>query len=277
MKNIFTILSLLLFAVAFGQTGPATTVNGKVTYNYLPAGTNNRIFLTKNASTLQLESMTGRLLSDSEYNQLFYVNNATTFTVTPTIGERGVPVANTLNYNIIPNSDVFTAASINQGIGSVFSDVGNGAQVRSAGNKTATTTYTLSLAYTRLGVATNEIKTATYTPVVPQWSGVSSVTDFSNYGEINGEGFQKYIQTNSVISKVVSPENKYIWFIVNNGTGQILDGNNFVQTIGTFGDGVSEFYRKSLVLTLNDGTTATVYLIRSRNTKTLTDFTYKSN
>lgn len=208
-----------------------------------------------------------------------YQNLSASFSISPTQGERGVAIPITVNYNIASNDDVITAASINQGIGSVLANVNAGAKSVSGGSKTANTTYTLTLNFTRNGVPQTQTTNATYNSRVPQWAGWSSATDFSTYAELEAEvNLQKYIQSNSAITKSFSPDGEYIWFITTNATGQILDGNNFVQTVGTWGDGVSEFYRKSLSLTLADGSTsATVYLYRSRNVKTLSNFTYKSN
>src|SRR5690606_22634671 len=139
----------------------------------------------------------------------------------------------------------------------IMSDIDDGSKSVSGGSRTGNTTYTMSLEYTRQGNPETESVNATYTSRIPQWAGWSSEEDFTNsYSTINTEAdFQKYIQSNSAITKEFSPDGEYIWFIITNGTGNIYDGNNFLQSVGTWGDGVSEFYRKSLTLTLADGTT----------------------
>lgn len=291
MKNLITFLLLTIVAITNAQP-PITTKVDKINIKTADLGNRfdsialwakNKEFKHMPISTLGTLISTPNEFTEEQREEildLIYKPNQTTFSVATAAGERGISTAVTLNYNIISNDDVFTAASINQSVGSVLSNVNAGAQSVSGGSRTASTTYTLSMTYNRNGVSTPETKTATYSTYVPQWAGVSSATDFTNsYATINGDaGLQKYIQASSTITKVVSPSAQYVWFIVTNATGQILDGNNFVQTVGTWDDGVSEFYRKSLTLTLADGTTsATVYLIRSRNTKTLTSFTYKSN
>lgn len=209
---------------------------------------------------------------------LIYVNNVSTISVSPSSGERGVNTSLTVNYNINPNDDVFGTASINQGIGDVTNDIGDGNKSTSGGTSSINKTFTLSLNFVRDGVGQTDSKNATYNSYIPQWAGWSSKDDFlDNYSTISSQAnFQKFIQSSASITKQVSPSGEYVWFISNKNNATILDGNNFVQTVGTWGDGTSEFYRKSLNLTLSDGITAvTVYLYRSRNTKTLSNFTYK--
>lgn len=218
-------------------------------------------------------------LSESQHERvldLIYINNSSSFSVNPTSGERGINNSLNLNYNIISNDDVFTAASINQGIGSVFANINTGTNTVSGGTTTQNKTFTLTLAFTRNDVATTETKSATYTTYVPQFAGVSVQTDFADLAAIVAESnLQKFIQASAAINKQSSPTAQYIWFVSTKNNATILDQNNFGQTVGTWGDGVSEFYRKSLVITLADGSTETVYLYRTRNVKTLTNFTYK--
>lgn len=55
MKKAINILFLFIGLVAFAQTGPTQTINGKVIYGYRPAGSGNTIYLTVNPTTNQLE------------------------------------------------------------------------------------------------------------------------------------------------------------------------------------------------------------------------------
>lgn len=287
MKKIILILILLLPTFLFSQ------ILGKPSKFYFGVKFPNQTLETSTDSLMLpvfdqdsvLNSFIYKkdIITDAQIDWIrsqMYSNHNTSFSVSPSQGERGISVAVSVNYNIVSNDDEFTSASINQGIGSVLANIDTGAKSASGGNRTASTTFTLSLEYDRAGTPETENRNATYTSRVPQWSGWSSKEDFADdYTEINSEpDFQKYIQSNSSITKNVSPEGQYVWFIVTNGTGQVFDGNNFVQSVGPWGDGVSEFYRKSLALTLADGTTtATVYLIRSRTVKTLSNFTYRTN
>lgn len=209
---------------------------------------------------------------------LIYVDFTSTITLTTPTGERGVSVTPTVNYNITSGYDVITAATITAPVGNVLADVDGGAKSKSGGANVASKTYTLAITYTRNGVAQPvNNKSATYTAFVPQWAGWSSLTDFTTYAGITGAStLQKYLQSSASISKVNNPVNDYIWFISNKSSATVLDGNNFVQSVGNWSSTTSEFISKSLVLTLADGvTTSTVYLYRSYAPKTLTSFTYK--
>jgi len=207
---------------------------------------------------------------------LIYRNSTSSISVLPLAGERGLSTAISVSYNIVSNQDVFTSASINQGIGSVLSNVNAGTQTISGGNKSNTTAYTLSMTYNRNGTPVNESKTATYTTYIPQWIGVSTATDFTTYSAITSAGLEKFVQASPSLQKIVNPTAQYVYLISNNSAARVYDGNNFLQTSGAFNDGVSEFYTRSFSLTLADGTTTgTVYLYRSRNLKTLSNITYK--
>lgn len=205
---------------------------------------------------------------------LIYINGTSAFSVSPSSGERGVSTALTVNYNIVSNDDVFGTASINQGIGDVSADIDEGASTASGGSSVVNKSFTLTLNYTRQGEAVEETKSATYTTYTPQWRGVSAETDFTTYSGLNGE-LTKFVQSSAATSMTISPSDEYVWFVSNKSNAVIKDGNGFTQTIGTWGDGVSEFYTKSLSLTLADGSTVeTVYLYRTRNTKTFTNLTF---
>lgn len=216
-------------------------------------------------------------LSESQHERvldLIYINGTSTFSVSPSSGERGVSTSLTVNYNIVSNDDIFGTASINQGIGDVSADIDEGASTASGGSSVVNKSFTLTLNYTRQGVAEEETKSATYTAHIPQWRGVSAETDFTTYAGLNGE-LTKFVQSSAATSMTISPSDDYIWFVSNKSNAVIKDGNGFTQTIGTWGDGVSEFYTKSLSLTLADGSTVeTVYLYRTRLTKSFTNLTY---
>ena len=206
---------------------------------------------------------------------LIYQNSVNSISLSSITGERGASTALTVFYNILTKDDVFTSASINNGIGNVLPQINTGTQIVSAGNASQNKTWTLAMAYNRNGVARTENKTATYTTYVPQFAGVSASTDFTTLAEIIAASLQKFVQSSAAINKQSSPTAQYIWFVSTKNNATILDQNNFNQSVGVWGDGTSEFYRKSLVITLADSTTETVYLYRSRQVKTLVNFTYK--
>lgn len=191
---------------------------------------------------------------------LIYQNNTSTLTVSPASGERGISQAVNVNYSITPGNDVFTAASINQGIGAV--SWGDGSHTVSGGGQTQTTTYTLTKNFTRNGTTQSQTQTVTYSAYVPQWSGLSTATDFTTYSQINSAGLQKSVQSSTTLTNSVIAGAK-AWFITTKANGTVT-GNGFTYSIGVWGDTTVFFWRKSVNLTLADGTTAVVYFIRSR-------------
>lgn len=205
---------------------------------------------------------------------LLYKNSVSSISVAPAIGEKGVSVPLTVTYNILSNDDQFTAATINNGIESVLEFVDNGVQNVSGGSWLSSLVFVLGMKYSRRNNPIEELKTAGYTAVIPQWSGISALADFTSYAGISA-ALTKYVQSSPTISRQFSPAGQYLWFISTKNNALIHDGNNFTQTIGNWNDGVSEFYKKQISLALNDGTLADVYLYRTRNLKTFGNLTYK--
>jgi hypothetical protein len=207
--------------------------------------------------------------------ELIYKNNVSTFAVSPVSNEKSVLTALNLNFNIQANDDVFTAASINQGIGSILADVNGGAKNISGGSSLVTKAFTMTLNYTRNGLPLSENKTVTFFAYTPQFAGVSASADLTTYAAMSAD-LQKFVQSSPVLVKQSSPTAQYVWFVSTKNNATILDQNNFQQTVGAWNDGVSEFYLKSISLILANGVASeTVYVYRSRNVKTLTNFTYK--
>lgn len=205
---------------------------------------------------------------------LLYKNSVSSISVAPAIGEKGVSVPLTVTYNILSNDDLFTAATINNGIESVLEFVDNGVQNVSGGSRLSSLVFVLGMKYSRRNNPIEELKTAGYTAVIPQWSGISALADFTTYAGISA-ALTKYVQSSQTISRQFSPAGQYLWFVSTKNNALIQDGNNFTQTVGNWNDGVSEFYKKQISLALNDGTLADVYLYRTRNLKTFGNLTYK--
>lgn len=214
-------------------------------------------------------------LNQNQYNSLvamLYNPKTVSFGVSPVNGEKGVDAALTLNYNITANDDSIVSADINQGIGNVALMSGS----VSGGTKKATTSYILTISYKdNLDVAKISNHTTSYNAYVPQWYGFHKNDDITTYADLSSY-LTKVIQSSSTIQQSVSPNNDYIYFVVTKGNAKIFDQNNFEQTVGTWGDGVSEFYKKSIIVTLQDNTTETLFVYRTRNMKTITQpFIYK--
>lgn len=212
----------------------------------------------------------------SKLLDLIYKNQVSSISIVPAFGEKGVAVPLALSYQIQSNDDIFESAGINNGIGSVTDKINAGMQAVNLGGYKSTVAFNLSLSFTRKELPQNEIRTATYNAYLPQWAGSSAAADFLNLNQIGNAGIQKYIQASASVEKLMSPADEYIWFISSKADAIIKDGNNFVQTLGEWNDGASEFYRRSFLLTLADGVTmAEVFYYRSRNKKTFSNLTFK--
>lgn len=210
---------------------------------------------------------------------LVYSNNSSFIQTLPSSGERGITTAVTVRYQINPNDDVFTSASINQGIGAVLYD--NAPHDVSGGNRSQDITYTLTKNFTRNGSAATETQSTTYITLLPQFYGVSTNADLSGitYTAISGvltKTVQQPVQ--NIISTVSTNNSQYVYFITATSSGLVKDNNNFTYPIGAWGDtsGAVYFWRKPFTITLNDNSTATLYLIRSAVVPTvnLNNFTF---
>lgn len=214
-------------------------------------------------------------LTELQYQKLvalLYTNNITSIAVNPQSGEKGVSTPITVIYNINTGDDVFTSASINQGIGSVLANINQGTINVSGGSKTDTTTYSLSYTYTRNGLTNTEVKSANYVAYFPQWRGISadSTLDAANYATLNSN-LTKTVQNTSAANTLsidVAPINQYIYFISTKANASITN-NGFLTDIQPWGDTVTGgFWRKSITVTLADSTTTTLYIYRTRQTRT---------
>lgn len=215
-------------------------------------------------------------LNQNEYDRfkdLIYVDHETSFSLSPLTGEKGVNQEISVNVKIDSNDDEITYAFINQGIGNILpyvDDDTHGISQTVSNN----VTYTLYINYIKNGETSAETTTTTYTAYTPQFAGFSSATDYTTYSAL-AAALQKYVQSGTKITKSMSPTNQYIWFVSNNPNTTIYDNNMFAQTVGNWNDTTKEFWKKSITLTLANGsTTSTVYLFRSRDTKTFSNFNY---
>lgn len=256
-----------------------TDVDGNVFFtadsNSTPSVMNHNLLLNLQGGKIPNEFFH---LSSSQYTRvldLLYTENETSIRVEPSFGERGVVTNLNLTYNIVSNDDEIISASINNGIGEVLSEVNTGVKTVSLGSFKVSKTYTLTITFKRKGQTMTQNFTSTYDAFIPQFAGVSENVDFSNYATMSSQ-LSKYVQASANISKITSPTDKYIWFISNKPSATVLDQNNFLQTVGIWGNNLTEFWTKPITITLADGvTTSTVYLYRSRNKKTLISFGYK--
>lgn len=211
---------------------------------------------------------------------LVYENYTASFSISPSFGERGVDNSLSLNYNIASKDDIVYYAEINPGSENVINNVDSGSKSITGLSSKVSVTYTLSVGVVRNGdtlASTNY--PFTYSAYTPQYAG-AEIDSFlvDNVVDLDNSYLTKYVQSSTSINITISPSGEYVWFISNKSNATIKDGNDFTQSVGDWGDVSAEFWKKTEVLTLADGTTtSTVYYYRSRLPKTLSNFTYKIN
>lgn len=274
MKKLLIILVFASFQTLFSQTQVFKT---KVKFENVdnivsPIGDSVRIPILNEAGVMQ--SLPKYLIitqaQQDWIKSQMYTNHSATFTVSPSSGERGVDTSITVNYNISSNDDEITSASINQGIGSVLSDVDTGAKTVSGGTTAESKSWQLSIGYTRNGTPGSQNRTATYTATNPKWQGVSSsVSDVTvdSYTDLTaGNGFTKFISASgSMTINLNNNTGQYVWFISTQNVNKIT-ASGFDTTIGDWDDEGAFFWKKSIpgFKLANGTTTATMYVYRTR-------------
>lgn len=275
MKTLFKIFILLSSLFCFSQN-PSIMPNGiRITNSEEVSNITDstRIAVIDENNILKYWISKGDIITQAQQDWIaaqLYTNHSATFTVSPSSGERGVSTAITVNYSISSNDDVITSASINQGIGSVLSDVDTGAKTVSGGTTAETKSWQLAIGYTRNGTPGSQNRTATYTATNPKWQGVgSSVSDVTvdSYTDLTvGNGFTKFISASgSMTINLNNDTGQYVWFISTQNINKIT-ASGFDTTIGAWNDDGVFFWKKAVSgFKLADGTTtATMYVYRTR-------------
>ncbi|SFU77117.1 hypothetical protein SAMN05216480_12318 [Pustulibacterium marinum] len=273
MKNLLTILALFFCLFTQAQGNPTPLPNGlRVDLTKLPRRPIDSVDLI--AGIDRKGVLVG--ISKYEVNPAEYTNYTFSINRTPSSGERGVVNSYSINYNLVSNNDSITTATISQGVGNVLANVDQGTQSITGLTTTTNITYTLSINYERLGVSGSNSTSTTFNTYVPQWAGTTTLSDFDGtYATIEAQpNVLKYIQNNDNITRTMSPANEYIVFVSTNGNATIKDGNGFAQSVGSWGDATKEFQRKTITLSLADGSTTTAYFYRTTSLKTFTNLDY---
>lgn len=274
-KLIFLLVILISPFLSFGQT---QTFKTKVRFEKvdnindfdspIPLDSLRVAFLDENGTMWSLPKY--RIITQAQQDWIkaqMYTNHSASISVSPSSGERGVNTSVTVSYSIASNDDVITSASINNGIGSVLSDVNQGNKSVSGGTKSQNTTYTLSIGYTRNGVSGTGTHSATFTTYIPKWYGASetlediTVNDYSELSELN-----KVVSSASTMNFTHNSTNdEYVWFVSSVNTNKIT-ASGFDTTVGNWNDPTAFFWRKAVSsFKLANGTdTTTVYIYRTR-------------
>jgi hypothetical protein len=132
---------------------------------------------------------------------------------------------------------------------------------------------TLDLSQTAQTIVTNYDETVSF--YAPQFYGklasgtlepasfaVASLTSISD---------AKYIQSNDSKTVTAAYANQYAFFITNSNSTVIKDANDFPFTIGGWASTTDFIIKKTITITLANGTTETMYLYRTRETVSATE------
>lgn len=216
-----------------------------------------------------------------------YVNNEFSLTGDPLEGEAGVPTTVNIDYNIISNDDIITRAYISKAnveYVDVTGDVNQGIQTIAIPDITIDTIITLTVEFTRRGIAMTQEKDINYAAVLPQWYGTSVRSDMGfpgfvpmptpSYDTLEIQ-LNKVIQQSPEIEVDLAPEEEYIWFVSNKANARI-SASGFNTTIGDWDSTTAFFIKQTADLVLSDGiTTVSLTFYRTRETLTHSDITYK--
>lgn len=272
MKKLLIILVFASFQTLFSQTQVFKT---KVKFENVdnivsPIGDSVRIPILNEAGVMQ--SLPKYLIITQAQQDWIraqmYENLQLYFYVSAYNIERGVPTDITLSCQMISNDDVITAASINQGIGSVLDKVDTGEFQIIVPNVSVSTSWSLTVNYLRNGESGTASKVTSISKINPKWMGASETLEdvtVNDYALLNEE-LTKVISNLSYLNFTHNTTNdEYVWFISPSNINKIT-ASGFDTTIGSWGDPEAFFWKKSLTnFKLSNGIdTVTLYLYRSR-------------
>jgi len=211
--------------------------------------------------------------TDTEYTNIIEsITGSITVTASTDLTEieQGLYVAATYTATVNHEDVLITSIKLN----GVTQPVTTGTTVvSSVSNIKVTTTYTLVVLYTRLGVPGTYTDVQTINAYVPQFAGSSATSDYDAAG-VGTISLTKFIQSDSILEYNTTFTGQYSWFILNDDTANIFDQNGL-----QFADGVwagDDYYnKKSGTITLADSSVAAVSLYRSATTLTSDGINFK--
>ena len=188
---------------------------------------------------------------------LIFVNAVLSLSVTPTTFEKNKQTTATWTYTITLNDNTLSSITFD-GVNLDLNLSGN-----QSFNIFGTTSKQIDTVYVE---NSTDSKTATSTALEPQYYGVSDQENFNGSTYLNLTNLTKTVQSSPSISQTISPNNQYVYFLSTKSNAVIRDGNGFNNT--------ADFEITLISVEYADGGNQTLYQYRSKNTKTLTNFTY---
>ena len=183
---------------------------------------------------------------------------------TPSSFEKGVATSIDYEYTIVVNDENITQIIWDGVTTSIapfpLTGVANDAAAVVSSNRVLQITTVESGAISNL--------TLNSTHRVPQWRGVSVLTDMTGlYADMNTE-LTKVVQSGASQTALFSLTAEYVYFVSTKSNATITDGNNCPITIGPWGVGTPGFYTKSIAVTLADGSIENLTIYRGRLVQT---------
>tara|TARA_R110000772_G_scaffold209651_1_gene320248 strand:- start:46 stop:1011 length:966 start_codon:yes stop_codon:yes gene_type:complete len=200
---------------------------------------------------------------------LVYVQSAVSFTTDKDTLEKGLVTNVVFNFTVTENDDTLVSAVL----GGVVQTSNPDSETYSLSVTTqktliVTVLRTLDLSQTAQTIVTNYYRTVGF--YAPQFYGklasgtlepasftVASLTSISD---------AKYIQSNDSKTVTATYANQYAFFITNSNSTVFKDGNDFTLSIGAWASTTDFIIKKTITITLANGTTDTMYLYRTRET-----------
>lgn len=253
----------------FAYTNNGLWIPGKVRFEQYSSSTISPVVATWDDSGFFYKTSFFTEEQKDRLRALVFEPAAFNISVSPTFGEKGDSIPYSITFRVIANDNKIDSGSIIPNVGNITDSIDGSFHTITGLHTKTNITHTLRV-QTDSGLKTTS---ATVKAYVPQWAGKSNDSNLNSYSDFSD--LQKYIQSSPDINILLSPTSEYIWFVSNKSNAVIRDVNDFVQTIGNWGDITKEFWYKPSNITLLDGTSQSVYIYRSRNTKILTNFTYK--
>lgn len=212
-------------------------------------------------------------LEDLYTGEVAHTDFSAFFSISPSIGERGLPEAVLITYSIESNDDTITSVTITN-IGNVTGNVNQGTfdVITSA---SVSINFVMTINFIREGIAMTQNIVREYEAFTPQWVGSKGEPDLTvyDYDTLN-IAIERVVQESTAISRDLVNIASYVWFVSTNPNAAIKN-NGFNVTIGEWTDLTTFMIKKNHILTLADGvTTANLTYYRTRELLTTSEQNY---
>jgi hypothetical protein len=206
--------------------------------------------------------------------ELVYKEATISFTANLYTLEKGLAVPVVFSFNVYQNDDLVTNIKL-EGVTQVNNPDSATFTLSTTSTKTLVTTLkrTVDLSQDAVEVVVTEGETVNF--YAPQYRGKlgSSVLEPAAFtvANLNASTDAKYIQSSRAYTFTATYANQYAFFISNSDSLIINDATNNPFTIGEWASTTAFIIKKTITVTLSNGTTETMYLYRTRQTVSATE------